>query len=124
MSQGTRDAKTCETVPMEEDGMQYNETTLDSRFCSCLLALHSGLRLPDIIYSLVVTYTKIQQKIPITSVVNKSIIVSSIAVPAISAQFFPPPPSSPSFSFSFTNSSRAPSPSLSCPPSCCPIGSS
>ena len=42
----------------------------------------------------------------------------------VSAQSFPPPPSSLAFSFSISNLSRAPSPCLSCPPSCCPIGSS
>lgn len=81
ISQGTRRCEDFRNGSDKENGMQYNETTLDSRSCSCLLALHSGLRLPNIIYSLVVAHTKTQQKIPMPFIVNKSIIASSIAVP-------------------------------------------
>lgn len=44
----------------------------------------------------------------------------------VSAQSFGPPPPSlfPSCSFSLPSFSRAPAPCLSCPPSCCPMGSS
>ena len=102
-----------------------HEPIFDGRaVLACLLALRFGPQPGNAKYSLVVYRAILEQITNALDIRHESINRSIYCHSSKSPQSFPRPPNSFSFSYSFSNSSRAPSPCLSCPPSCCPMGSS